>query len=216
MIAVIAAVAAAAMLAGAQDTRPSRPPRRPASATQPADQADTRPATRPSRRGRLTDAQIAELLGWLQVNQPNSYRHAMALRREDERHFHAFMSGIARLRAQIEDMPADLQRRTWRIREDNVKIAELLKQHEAAESAEAREAVVRQLRDVVDRQFEDTQKLKEYQLRLLARQLDDLRQQLVERLQRREEFINQRVADLLNGDDPDDSPATRPTNAASP
>lgn len=194
----------------APTTRPARRLPFPPPTTGPGDRASSQPTTRPGRRGRaMTEQQMAELLGWLQVNQPTIYKHAEELKKTDEPKFRAFMHGIAWLRADIEDMPADLQRRSWRIREDNVRVAEFLKQYRVAETEEAKAKIIPQLRNVLLRQFIDTQKLKEYQLELLSRQLDEVRRQLAERMDRRDELVDERLLNLLEGGDLDESPDGR-------
>ena len=168
----------------AQDSQPSRP------------RATTRPA-RPEKADRqLSEARMGELLDRMKEEKPEMYARMIDLRQNHPAAFVRSMANLDEVTRQLDNLPPELRETFLRFREDNVKAATLVRQiHDASEDGQKASLRVK-LRDVVAQQFDDAQKLKEYRVQQLNRQLDNLRKELDERAAKRDEIIDGRTKEL--------------------
>lgn len=161
------------------------------------------PTTRPARLEKadrqLSESRIGELLDRMKNERPEMYARLIDLRQNHPAAFIRSMNNLDEITRQLDNLPPELRGTYMRLRSDNEKSAALLRQIRDASDDSQKEDLRKELREVVSRQFDDTQKLKEFRMQQLSRQLDNLRKELDERAAKRDEIIDARMKNLEGG-----------------
>lgn len=209
-MAVVAAVAASVTSPGPQGgfaaTAGDESPRGPS--TQPAGETPVRPGqrTRPARwkhtragpraTGPLTDEQQAEVLAFLKKHRARHYERLMELRRGSPVRYQKALRMIYwRIRPAI-NLPEDAQRCHFALWEATMRIRRLVRELRRGDPA-GKDELIEKLTQAVAKRFDADRRIREFRLARLEERIRQLREQLKQQAERRDELIRRQVNKIL-------------------
>ncbi|NQU75819.1 MAG: hypothetical protein HQ546_05845 [Planctomycetes bacterium] len=223
IVATCLAVATVALIGAENTRREGTPTTRPAQPTTQAgrDQAPPNPAighrARPAASRGLSPKQVEEVMARMKTEEPDMHQRLTHLQKENPRAFSRSVERFDRFLNRLDALPPTMREGFKQQSRDTVTLYGLRRQY-ADESDQARKADLRgRVTEVVARLFDAEQKLKEFELQQFADWLAELRKEMAERADRREELIDARVEKLLETPRADlDAKADQPTSAPAP
>ncbi len=147
---------------------------------------------------RLTDEQIEKLLVRLEKEQPEMHKRLIRLRKENPGAFRGAMTGIDRMARFLDLLPLELQEVFKRQQSEKIELAQILKRYHAEKDEARKKQFSKEVGELTARQFDDDQKMREYRLGQLTKQLAELKTQLAERTANRDSIIAERTKALLH------------------
>ncbi len=143
----------------------------------------------PGEPRRIPLDRVESLLAKMKTAQPRAYDHLQRLRRDHPRAFMRAMVRIDRFHRRMADLPAEMQKTIAAQRENRVERFDLLMEYRRATDETVRAPLRQKISGLTSRLFDADQKLKEYKLEQLTKELEQLRAELKDRATRREELI---------------------------
>jgi hypothetical protein len=156
-------------------------------------------ASRPHREETLTAEQQTEVMAFAKENAPELYERVAALQKQDPQRAALLMDELYRLYNHAKDYPPEVRRPILEKQRLNVAIYRQLRQYRQADSDKQREDAKNQIQQLLGAQFDADQVIRDYDIKRLARQLDDLKAQLEQHKQNRAGIIGDRLNRLLKG-----------------
>jgi len=189
---------------------PRAVPAREADNPRPATNPTTRPSRHRGRRGRrLTSGEEDEALEFLKANRPEHYQRLLDLKEQDERRYRSALRRMHRFVKRWRQMPPGIREATERERDLQIRIMEAVRKIRHAQNAGEKTSLKKQLEEAVSDHFRAEQTLRAHRLAYLADQIKELRRELAEQSEQREEIIAERVARWMKATKPV-KPTTRP------
>lgn len=152
-------------------------------------------APRPHREDALAAEQQAEVLAFAKENAPDLYERLQALQQDPQRAA-LLMGELYRLYRHAQDYPPDVRRSFLEKQRLNVVIFRKLREYRQADDKK-REDIKNQIQQMLGTQFDDEQTLREYDVKRLTRQLEDLKALLEQQKQNRDGIIADRFNRLV-------------------
>jgi hypothetical protein len=169
-------------------------------ATRPAAQPRPAPATQTADSRRADD--IARVMEFFRVTQPDVYEQAKILRTTDPKKFDTLIGGaimtVYRLEAMKRKNPKlfDLSMRDFQLGYETLRKSRELKRNDLAEGD--RRQIRTQLAAIVTEQYDVQQQIRQTELEDLRQKLKDLDAQLRDRQKDKDNIIHKRIDDLID------------------
>ena len=145
------------------------------------------------------------MLAFAKKHFPEEHKRLEALRKENPRQFRRAIRRLWWLYRRVRHLPEEIQAAAVAKHRLNIAIfhtrREFLRTEDAAKKAE----LTKKLRDLLGKQFDNDQTVKEYRIKLLAEQLAKLKTEIEQRKKDRQKIIADRLKLLLRP-----PPATQP------
>jgi hypothetical protein len=173
---------------------------RPAPASPGASSAATTPATQSAAEVRRQE-EIARVMEFFRVTQPDVYEQAKILRTADAKKFDSLISGAAMTVNKLESLKRknpklfDLSMRDFQLHYESMRKARELKRADLAEGD--RRQLKAQLGAIVAEQYDVRQQIRQTELEDLRQKLKDLDAQLHDRQKDKDNIIKNRIDDLI-------------------
>jgi hypothetical protein len=150
------------------------------------------------RRGPMSDEQIQEVLEFVKTHWPEYHGRLLEVREENPRRFRMMIRAAAHRMHRFESMSEEEQQAHIRESKLKIEIYRLSREYRLAEE-DQKPALRKKLHQTVAEAFDVEQKVREYGLQRLESQLRQLRKDLKQRSERREEIIDKRVESIIQG-----------------
>jgi len=180
---------------------------RPRPASQPAATQRARPASRPAAgwsrhvargrmRRRLSSEQAGEVFEYIRKHVPELHDRLLKLRQRDPGRMMVVLEHLRGLVRRLRAMPAEVRNAAITSHRLNVAIFSKAREARQAKEPAKRKRLVAELRELLGKQFQADQVVKEYQAQRLRKQLADLRAELEARKRERGKIIAERLERL--------------------
>jgi len=192
----LACVFSSVLLLDAEARTPASLPANASSQTRPT--ASQPAATRPDSQ---KEEEIARVMEFLRVTQPDAYEKAKTLRSQDPARFEMLVGATAPTVAKLEDIRKssprlfDLSMQDLTLNYKSLRLAHELKRTDLPDSD--RMKFRQQLSEVVSTEFAVQQEIRQIEIDNLRQQVENLGHQLQDRQQNKDKIIDKRVGDLI-------------------
>ena len=170
---------------------------------------------------RFTEFTEDKVMAFAKKHFPEEYERLEALRKENPRQFRRAIRRLWWLYKRVRHLPEEIQAAAVAKHRLNVAIFQTRREFLQAEEADKKAELTKKLSSLLEKQFDNDQTVKEYQIKRLAQQLAELKAQVEQRRKDRKKIIADRLKRLLRPAPPalraTDTPrATRPTRRNPP
>ena len=141
-------------------------------------------------------------MAFAKENAAELYERALALQKQDPQRAAVLMDDLYRLYRHAQEYPPEVRRPVLEKQRLNVAIYRELREFRQADSDKRREEAKTQIQQLLGAQFDAEQAIRDYDVKRLAKQLEELKAQLDQHKQNRAGIISDRLNRLLK------SPAT--------
>ncbi len=205
IVVLVAMVLAGLSVVSAQkdDPPPRQPPRQSPAPTTGRAGATTRRGRPHSYRGSggsrrpLSEERVAELLEGIKKDRPEMHEKLIQLRKSDPRAFTESLRRIDYYVRRWESQPPEVREIYTRLRKNGFEVMRLSRAYRSETDASKKAEIRQKIKALAASRFDDEQKLKEYRLQQLAKQLKELEEEVAERAGQREKHIDRSVERLL-------------------
>lgn len=171
----------------------------------PGEPARSKDRPAPPRRygymARLTEQQETELLAVLKDNLPEDYERLMKLKESNPRAYRWALAAAWRRYLSVKSYPPEIQQAIRTQQTARLKSWKLSRRYRDAKDESDKQALRSELLKVMGQEFDAEQKVREYRLAQLAERIKQLRADLKERSERRDEVIGENLKRLLERED---------------
>lgn len=174
----------------AQPAQPASAPA-PAAASQPASQ----PASRPGRA--LTEAQEAELMAFLRQTDPVLVKQLEEMQKNAPGQAEAALHRLWRIYQTVRNYPPEVRTAALSRHRINVQVFRTLRDLRQCKDDAARAPLMERLRELLNQLFDSEQVVREYEIQRLATQLEQLKNDVDERRQHRQEHVLNQLDQLI-------------------
>lgn len=168
------------------------------------------PRRLPYRRRPLTRQEEAEVLAFAKKQLPDVHERLLKLRKQDPPAAARSLRGIHSLMGTVRRYPPEVGQVVIKRHRVNVAIFAAVRQHRAAESPGEKQRLRKRLLELLGEQFDYDQTVKEYNVKRLKQQLDDLRALIAQRRRDRDRIIADRLEHLSAPKAPASGPPAPP------
>lgn len=161
----------------------------------------------PPRRRPLTPEQAAEVMAFASKHMPELHQRLEKLRKDDLQRARPLMRRLRRLVVRIKPYPPKVREAAIARHKVNVTIFETVRRIRQAEDPAETRQLTQRLRELVGRQFDYDQPVKEFEISLLKQQLAEARLEVERRRRDRERIIAERLKRLLSAPKASSRPA---------
>lgn len=168
----------------------AEPASRPA-ATSPASQ----PASRPARA--LTDQQEAELMAFLRQTDPVLVKQLEEMRKNAPGPADYALRRLWRIYQTVRNYPPEVRTAALSRHFINVQVFQTLRELRQCKEEAAKTKMMDRLRNLLNQQFDNEQVVREYEIERLAKQLEQLKKDVNERRQYRQEHVQSQLGELI-------------------
>jgi len=173
--------------------------------TQPAPGASTQPATQlQDNEARKREEQ---LLAVLKERDQASYEAALQLKEADPAEYRRYVHRASAWLDRIKDLPPHVAEAQMALQEAKVKLWRLAELARKAHSEKTKARLARQIRQMVEAQFDAETVTIQYRLEKLRQDMERVEKKLKDRSQQRQQLIQEGVEQVLH---PSSQPATQP------
>jgi len=154
------------------------------------------------RRPELTDDQVAELTAFLKKHMAEQAEQLRKLRDEDPARAKWLLYRLYRLYVNVRRFPEDVRVHAIGRYKVNLSIFRTVREIRATQDAAEQKRLKDRLRQLLGEQFEHEQAIKEYEVKRLAQQIQELKAEIARRGEDRKKIIAERLERAIRGGRP--------------
>lgn len=147
--------------------------------------------------GQLSPEDKAKLMAFAKDNAPELYEKLTKLDKDDTVRSAILMNQVYRLYQSVQEYPPEVRPAVLDRHRLNVAIFHALRDFRAADTDAKREEAKKQIQTLLGQQFDNEQIVREYDIKRLAKQLEDLKAQVEQNKNNRQGVIADRLNRLL-------------------
>ncbi|MCK4625264.1 MAG: hypothetical protein KAV00_08145 [Phycisphaerae bacterium] len=146
---------------------------------------------------RFTEDKVKEVMAFAKKHFPEEYERLEALRKENPRQFRRAIRRMWWLYKRVRHLPEEIQAAAVAKHRLNIAIFRMHRQILQTNNQAEKAKLKKQLLDLLGKQFDNDQVVKEYKVKRLARELAELKAEIEQRKKDRKKIISKRLELLM-------------------
>jgi hypothetical protein len=146
---------------------------------------------------RFTEDKVKEVMAFAKKHFPEEHERLEALRKENPRRFRRAVRRLWWLYKRVQHLPPEIQAAAVAKHRLNIDIFRMHRQIIQTDNQAEKTKLKKQLRDLLGKQFDNDQAVKEYKVKRLAQELAKLKAEIEQRKKDRKKIISKRLEMLM-------------------